>query len=337
MITRVLNVLLRRTLHSRKPFVLEGPRGAGKTTLLRSELPHFRYITLEDSSDRLGARRDPVRFLARLRLPTIIDDAHRVPALAKDLLTHPRTVILASSRKLRSPLTTLRLYPPTQAELQQRCSIRLEVFGRFASAPALAQKSLTSFSYPVGLSERDVRDLISVHDLDRFESFYAAALGFSGQLLHQQEIANCAGVSRTTAIRWLEVLDACFLTLVIPCYPDAFSRRIVKAPKIHFLDSNNFESRVIWELYRNAVHSGAEPRFYHWRDSNGLEIPLLLLLDQDGLPVPMTISEKATPVVEARLRSFMRLAKVASGAIFTAQEFRETQRGGVCWYHWSQL
>lgn len=278
-----------------------------------------------------------MQFLARLRTPTIIDDAHRVPALASALEIAPKPVILAGSRKMHSTLTTLRLYPPTQAELQRRPPIQLELFGNFAIAPAAARQSLPSYTSTTGLSERDVRDLVSIHDLDRFEAFYGLALARSGQILHQQEIARLAGISRTTAIRWLAVLDACFLTLSIPAYPSSLGRRTIKAPKLHFLDSPAFESRVVWEIYRNSANVGAEPELYYWRDSNGLQISLIIQLENGALPVPVAIAEKVSPVVETRLRSWMQLAGVRAGAVVTGLRSTESRRGGVCWYDWSQL
>jgi predicted AAA+ superfamily ATPase len=94
----------------------------------------------------------------------------------------------------------------------------------------------------------------------------------------------------------LAVLDACFLTLQLEPADDDFGRRAVRRPKLHFLEhSTNFESQVVSEIYRNARHADISPRLRYWRDSNGLEIPLLIE------ETPVQIAAQPTPADEARL------------------------------------
>ena len=335
MFDRPLAVLLRRASLLTEPVLVQGPRGAGKTTLLRREFPVHTYVTLDDATDRARARSDPRAFLARLRGPAFIDDLHRAP----ELMAHtvgPRPLILASSRRLQLPFETFELYPPTQAEREGRLPLSLEMLGRFA--PSLGQSSSLPETPQVSNRswlDRDVRALINVHDLDRFESFLSFAESRSGAILDQQAIADECGLSHRTVTRWLGVLDACFLTLRLPACGIDFGRRLVRSPKLHLLESACLESRAVSEIYRNARHTGLVPGLSYWRDSNGFEIPLIV--QTDAAPImPVCIAAEPNPSVVARLRRWMDLAGVQQGAII-AQPAGQLQRRGVLCYSIAQL
>ncbi len=335
MLNRTLAVPLRRASLLQEPVLVQGPREAGKTTLLRREFPAHTYVTLDDPIDRARARLDPRTFLARLRGPAIIDDLHRAPELMSHIVG-PRPLVLASSRRLRLPFETFELYPPTQAEREGRPPLSLEMLGRFA--PSLRQASSTPATprhSNRSWLDRDVRRLINVQDLDRFESFLYFVESQSGAILDQQAIADECGLSHRTVTRWLSVLDACFLTLRLPASVIDFGRRLVRSPKLHFLESSGLESRAVSEIYRNARHAGLVPGLSYWRDSNGFEIQLIVQTDA-GPIMPICIANQPNPSDVARLHRWMDLAGVRQGAII-AQSAGQPQRKGVLRYSIAQL
>jgi|RhiMethySRZTD1v2_1073278.scaffolds.fasta_scaffold506984_1 predicted AAA+ superfamily ATPase len=305
---RHLAIPLLRAAQDGEPILVQGPRGSGKTTLLRREFSGHIYVTLEDAADRSRARRDPAAFLARLRGPAVIDDFQRAPELNPHLTNLP--LVLASSQRLTVGLKTFELYSPTRAERQRRPPLPLDMLGRFAPVTHTPAHELAPWPRTRRFLHDDVRRLVNVDDLDRFERFLDLAEAQSGELLHQQELARAAGVAHRTVVRWLAVLDACFLTLQLEPADDDFGRRAVRRPKLHFLEhSTNFESQVVSEIYRNARHADISPRLRYWRDSNGLEIPLLIE------ETPVQIAAQPTPADEARLVRWMKLARVRHGAM----------------------
>ena len=329
---RTLAIPLHRAVLLGEPVLLQGPRGAGKTTLVQREFPAHTYVTLDNAIDRSRARSDPRGFLAKLRGSTVIDDFHRAPELLPHL-EEPRPLILVSCRRLAVPFETFALYPPTQAEREARQPLSMEILGRFAaSAPA-------AFSAPLSDErswiERDVRELIQVRDLDRFELFLGVAESRSGAVLDMQAIANECGLSHRTVERWVGVLDACFQTMRLPASSLDFNRRLIQSPKLHFLNSESFESRAVSEIYRNARHSGLAPDLSYWRDSNGFEIPLII---QTGVapPMPVMIVAEPNPTDVAKLNRWMELAEVRQGAII-AQRAGKLPRKGIVSYSIGQL
>jgi hypothetical protein len=337
MLHRNLAIALHRVTQTPGPVLVEGPRSAGKTTLLRHEYPRRLYLTLEDPADRRAARQDPAAFLLRLRSPAIIDDVQRAPELVAHLAQAPesRSLILASPLKLCLPVKTLRLYHPTRAELERRPPLPIEMLGNFVPRITGAIQAFNAWPTDRRLIERDVQELVRVQDLDRFDSFARLAFESSGQVLDQQKLADLAGASRTTAVRWLAVLDACFLTCRVPACDYDFGRRLVRSPKLHFFESALFESRVVSEIYRNAAHTGEVPDLHYWRDSNGTEVALVLELPLRP-PMAVGVAESPTPADEARLERWMALAGTRNAAI-VSNRIREQRRGPILRYSLDQL
>ena len=331
MLHRTIALPLHRAIQRRSPVLLQGPRAAGKTVLLQQELPGHGYISLDNLADRTRARRDPSGFVYRLRGPAIIDDLHRAPELVEYLRgpAFSAPLVFASSRRLQLPLETLHLYPPTFAENQRRRPLPLEIIGRFVPAPAPAIAPPAPWPIRRTFVDADLGDLVSVHDPDRFEQFLEAARSISGEVLDQQSLARQCGIAHQTVTRWLTALDTCFLTHRLPPADAAFGRRIVRSPKLHFLDSECFESQVVSEIFRNAMHEGGSPDLRYWRDSNGFEIPLVIQSGEgETMPVGVTAP---TP-----LRRWMDLAGVKQGAL-VSQTMAPARSGGICRYSIDQL
>ena len=302
---------------------------------MRREFPGHLYISFDDVADRTRARSDPRSFLAKLRGPTVIDDLQRAPELLPHL-SAPRPLILASSRRLQLPVTTFELYPPTNAEREARAPLTLDMLGRFAPASRRTSNySALSLAPDRSWIDRDVRDLIHVRDLDRFEFFVRIAVSASGAVLDMQAIGKQCGVSHRTVTRWFEVLDACFKILRLPASPLEFNRRLIRSPKLHFFDSDCFESRAVLEIYCNARHAGETPNLSYWRDSNGFEIQLIV--EANAMPpMPILIARDANPSHVARLHRWMALARVEQGAIIT-QRTGQLPRKGIVGYSIAQL
>lgn len=146
--------------------------------------------------------------------------------------------------------------------------------------------------------ERDARQVGSIGDLAAFTRFVALCAGRSGQLLNLSALGADAGVSHTTARAWISVLEASYLVILVRPHHANFNKRIVKTPKLVFLDTGLlcrllglrrasdlavhplrgaiFESLVVTELIKVFLHHGEPAPIFFWRDSHGLEVDALL-------------------------------------------------------------
>ena len=95
----------------------------------------------------------------------------------------------------------------------------------------------------------------------------------------------------------MSVLETSFLIFRLPAWYANLRKQIVKAPKLHFLDSGLvcyllgirtpdelrhhplrgaiFESWAVSEIYKQLVHQAVVPRLFHYRDSKRLEVDLV--------------------------------------------------------------
>jgi predicted AAA+ superfamily ATPase len=161
--------------------------------------------------------------------------------------------------------------------------------------------------------ERDVREVMNVGDLEAFGRFIRLCAGRNGQLLNLTSLGNDCGITHTTAGRWLSILEASFLVHLLRPYHSNFGKRMIKSPKLYFLDTgllcyllriqspedlrlhasrgSVFESFVISELLKSFLHQGREPDVYFWRDSAGHEIDAVIDRGRDRLAMEIKSAE----------------------------------------------
>jgi predicted AAA+ superfamily ATPase len=84
--------------------------------------------------------------------------------------------------------------------------------------------------------ERDVRQLIQVKDHFIFDRFLRLLAGRVGQLINFDSLASDVGVSAKTIREWLSVLEASFIVMCVPPYFKNIGKRLVKTPKVYFVD-----------------------------------------------------------------------------------------------------
>jgi predicted AAA+ superfamily ATPase len=146
--------------------------------------------------------------------------------------------------------------------------------------------------------ERDVRDILNVGSLETFGRFLRLCAGRSGQLLSLSGLASDCGVSQPTARQWLSVLKTSFIITLVEPYHQNFNKRIVKTPKLFFLDTGLlcnllrigspedlaqhslrgaiFETFVASELVKNFMNRGLRPEVYFWKDKTGREVDFIV-------------------------------------------------------------
>lgn len=298
---------------------ITGPRQAGKTTLARDLFSQHAYVSLEDPEQRSFALEDPRGFLARFRGGVILDEVQRCPQLFSYLqgvvderpvmgqfvLTGSQQFGLQSaiSQSLAGRVGLLQLLPFSMAELAQagRLPEDLDTLLLTGGYPPLYDRDLSPDlwfpSYVATYVERDVRQMLAVRDLDRFQRFVRLCAARSGQLLNLSSLASDAGISHVTAREWLTVLEASYLVLRLPPYHSNFGKRLVKTPKLYFLDvalaawllgirdrdaisihaqrGALFETLVVSEFVKMRFHAAQPIDLYFWRDNVGLEVDLL--------------------------------------------------------------
>jgi predicted AAA+ superfamily ATPase len=319
MIPRLATSTLQRLAKGFPLVALTGPRQSGKTTLARASFPGKPYVSLENPEERELAELDPRRFLFRFTDGAILDEIQRCPALfswLQGLVDERRRMgdfILTGSaqfdliagvgQSLAGRVGRVELLPFAAAELAgvARLPARLEEALLQGGYPPLFDRDLAPQdwfpNYVATYLERDVRQMIAVRDLALFQRFVKMCAARSGQLLNLAALGADCGISAVTAREWLSVLEASYLVMRLPPYHRNFGKRLVKTPKLIFLDTGLlawllgirdataldthaargalFETWVIAEFVKHRLNAGQPPDLFFWRDNVGHEIDLL--------------------------------------------------------------
>ena len=188
------------------------------------------------------------------------------------------------------------------------------------SLPELATGQVTDrdlfySSYLQTYVQRDVRDLARVGDLLAFTRFVRACAARTGQMLNLSDLARDTDVSVPTARAWLSILETGFVVFLLRPWSSNVTRRLIKAPKLYFLDTGLcawltewstpetlatgamagaiLETHAVVEILKSWWHRGREPSLYFYRDRDGREVDLLFA--SDGRLHPVEIKRAATP------------------------------------------
>jgi predicted AAA+ superfamily ATPase len=106
-----------------------------------------------------------------------------------------------------------------------------------ALADDAADRAVWFDAYADTYLHRDVRDLARIGDLSAFARFLRLVALRTGGLLNVADLARDAALPRTTALRWLSILEATFLVTLLPAFAGNATTRLIKAPKLYSLDT----------------------------------------------------------------------------------------------------
>ena len=164
--------------------------------------------------------------------------------------------------------------------------------------------------------ERDVRALTQVGDEIAFLQFMRLLAATTGQLLNYSRIANEIGKSVDTIKNWVSILRTSGVVYLLQPYYHNFNKRIVKTPKIYFMDTglvsyltgwftseqlqfgamsgSIFETFVVSEILKSYYNKGYDDfgfSFYRDKDMNEID----LIIEHNGVLYPIEIKKTGNP------------------------------------------
>ncbi len=350
MITRKLREKLLQLATYYPIVAVTGPRQAGKTTLCRSTFPDKPYVSLESLDFREFAQSDPRGFLSGYQQGAVLDEIQQTPELVSylqsevDENSEPGRFILTGSQhfgisqiisqSLAGRCGLLNLLPPDFDELQDFSAVPDDLFTLIwqGAYPRIYDHNIPAHQwladYVATYVQRDVRQVMNIGDLLTFSSFLKLCAGRTAQEINLSSLGGDAGVSHNTAKAWLSILEASYIIHRIPAWHVNIRKQIVKAPKLHFLDTGIicyllqirepeqlrlhplrgaiFESWVVSEIYKSLVHQGEQPNLFHYRESRGLEMDVLV---QQGDCLHAIEAKSAATAAPDFFKGFDQIAK----------------------------
>lgn len=209
-------------------------------------------------------------------------------------------------------------------------------FPKLINDPTISTEIFYS-SYIQTYIERDIRQLANIRDTGLFLKFLQVAAARTGNLLNLNDLACETEISINTAKNWLAILEASGIIYLLQPYFSNISKRLIKTPKLYFLDTglccyltnwfdarsleasamsgNLLETWVISEIIKSYWHNGKKAPIYFYRDKDKKEIDLIININNKLFPIE--IKKTANPK-KAFLKNFNLLDKTnlrASGGI----------------------
>ena len=265
--------------------------------------------------------RRPGRFLLTgsanvMTLPRVADSlAGRIETIR--MLPLARAEIAGTAPTFLERLFEGRLEGERQAVIGNDLA-RLALLGGFPEAierESERRRQAWARSYLTSVLTRDLRDVAEIERLAKLPKFVRLLAEYSGQLVNYSQFGSEIDVSHKTGQRYVALLEQVFLVSTLqPWYTNAL-KRIVKTPKLHFLDSGLLaavrglsfdrvradrselgallESFVFSEVLKLMTASDLQLATYHFRDRQMREVDIVLERD-DGRIAGIEVKAAAT-------------------------------------------
>lgn len=185
--------------------------------------------------------------------------------------------------------------------------------------------------YIDAIVQRDVRDVASIEKLDQLPRFLRALAQTAGQLCNYTQLAGQVGLDGKTAARYVGVFEQMYLLKRVEVWARNRLSRVVKTPKLQFIDSgllaslleltagevaqdrtrfgNVLETFVFGELLKHTTTAEGDYRLMYYRDTDQFEVDLVIE-NAAGQLVGVEVKAAAT-VKDSDLRGLRKWAALA--------------------------
>lgn len=202
--------------------------------------------------------------------------------------------------------------------------------------------------YVTVFASRDIRELIGLDAPDRFEMFMRLLATRVSQPLNYSSLSSDLGVAISTIRRWTDALHRSYLIELIPSYSRNAGHRVIKAPKMVFVDCAlaqaaareitptgfHLENLIATDLavWQSCASNRA---IYHWRLSTGQEVDFILELSGVLLPVEVKTAAAISSGDARHLRTFLeRHENCTRGLLLSSDPTIRVLGGGIIAAPW---
>ena len=197
--------------------------------------------------------------------------------------------------------------------------------------PSARRRQAWARQYLDALIQRDVRDIAGIDRLDQLPRFLRALAQTAGQMCNYTKLGGQVGLDGKTAARYLGVFEQMYLLKRVDVWARNRLNRVVKTPKLQFIDSgllaslmdlsqdelaqdrsrfgHLLETFVYGELLKHGACAEGDYRVMYYRDADQAEVDVVI---ENAAGQLVGVEVKATATVrEADLRGLKKLANLA--------------------------
>lgn len=369
----------KKIINSKKSILLLGPRQVGKSTLMRSLQPDL-TINLSKENEFLRYSSSPDLFIDQIEGSDVklvfIDEIQRIPTLLNSVQAlidesknnrDLRFLISGSSaRKLRRGQANLLPGRVLSYELSGLCACELgyevdtmkALKHGFLPEPFLensakqAEKILQSYT-AIYLKEEIQAEALS-RNIQGFSRFLVHLAELSGQILDYSKLSTKAKVSRTSCIRFTEILEDTLVAHRVYSFDGGKKIDTVKHPKLYFFDvgvlngllnnfnvsedrkGNLFEHLIYSQIRNSALAKDIPIQFQYFRTRHGLEVDFIININNETWAIEVKSGEASNQDLKG-LKAFKEyFPKTQHLALVTPQE-KKRRKDGVLICDWITL
>jgi predicted AAA+ superfamily ATPase len=175
-----------------------------------------------------------------------------------------------------------------------------------------SRKQAWARSYLNAILQRDVRDIAEVDKLQALPQLLTALAQVCGQLCNYTQLGARIGLDGKTVSRYLTILEQVFLVRRVPAWSGNGLARIVKTPKVQFLDSGLLShllglkaarvarDRTAFGPVLECFAYGELLRLASWADDS---YDLMVYRDKDQLEVDVVIANGLGQLVGVEIKA----------------------------------
>lgn len=312
--------------------ILIGPRQCGKSTqfaVLGEGI--FKEVTFDDFQARSLAERDPALFLEQYQPPLLIDEVQYAPNIfpeIKRFVDHIKRERLLKHKK-SDPQVLFRLTGSNQILLDKNVKETLvgrasyfqmntlsvhEIKGAFPELklnqilfvggwPELYSNQLLNpiqylNDYINNYIEKDIVVSAGIIKKKEFHTVLGMLAARTANILNHSSLAKDSGVKSVTINEWISVLERTQLLYLLPPVEANLNKRLIKSPKVYFLDTGLairlqgwldflpmmqspqagplFETLVLAEIVKCSMNFGKNWKISMWRTKEGEEVDFII-------------------------------------------------------------
>lgn len=170
-------------------------------------------------------------------------------------------------------------------------------------------------NYIDAIVQRDINEVANIEQAQEIPRLMQALAHHSGQLVNYSKIGSLMSMNYSTMQKYTKILEQLFLVVTLPAWHTNRLKRLIKAPKLHFLDSGLLaaqqnltleklksdrrlfgpllETFVFSELLKLSGWNDSRFEFSHFRDKQKSEVDIVIQ-NRSGQIVGIEVKASAT-------------------------------------------
>ncbi len=151
--------------------------------------------------------------------------------------------------------------------------------------------------------KKDIRDLASVKDIEKFNKLLEALAAQSGQILNVAELSNTTHIAKQTVEKYLFIMENTYILKLVRPFSGNIRSELFKLPKIFFYDTGimqmlwlkGLQKEIIGNVFETGIFAELVKKYgkdfvYYWRTKDKKEIDFIIKIKNDILPIEVKLN-----------------------------------------------